>query len=101
MIKAAGLSSEEDDTWGFDHGSWIPLYLMYPKAEVPVLQVSITKDFDAQKVRSYGMCAFVRCVRVVRSSVSVYALNMHLRASPLRCLRWARRCAPCATRASF
>lgn len=63
MIKGAGLSAEEDETWGFDHGSWIPLYLMYPKAEVPVLQVSLTKDFDAQKVCNYGICVHM-CGRV-------------------------------------
>ena len=51
MIQAAGLSSKEDDTWGLDHATWIPLSLMYPDANIPVLQVSIAHDLDAAKVQ--------------------------------------------------
>lgn len=50
MIKAAGLPSRLDDTWGFDHGTWIPLKLIYPAADIPVLQISLTRDLDASKV---------------------------------------------------
>ena len=41
LLDGAGLSAEADESWGFDHGIWVPLSLVWPEADIPVLAVSI------------------------------------------------------------
>lgn len=46
LIKAAGLPVSLDAQRGFDHGTFAPAYVMYPKAEVPIFQVSMRHGYD-------------------------------------------------------
>ncbi|WP_428542761.1 DODA-type extradiol aromatic ring-opening family dioxygenase [Profundibacter sp.] len=45
-LKAAGINAGIDPERGLDHGIWNPLMLAWPKADVPVLPLSITPSRD-------------------------------------------------------
>ncbi|WPZ36517.1 class III extradiol ring-cleavage dioxygenase [Thalassobaculum sp. OXR-137] len=50
----AGLEAEGDESWGFDHGTWVPLILMYPDADIPVVAVSIDSEAGPEHHRRLG-----------------------------------------------
>jgi 4,5-DOPA dioxygenase extradiol len=47
LLAQSGIVCEIDRSRGFDHGTWTPLILAYPAAEIPVVQMSIQYYRDA------------------------------------------------------
>jgi 4,5-DOPA dioxygenase extradiol len=44
LLGAAGVPAVASDDLKLDHGVWVPLLLMYPRCDVPVVQISATLD---------------------------------------------------------
>ena len=46
LIRAAGLPTDLDTTQGFDHGTFAPMAIMYPEADMPLFQVSLRHGYN-------------------------------------------------------
>jgi aromatic ring-opening dioxygenase catalytic subunit (LigB family) len=46
LLRDAGLPAAQDSTRGYDHGVFVPLKLVTPDADIPVVQLSLRSDLD-------------------------------------------------------
>lgn len=54
LLKAHDIAHVLDAQRGYDHGTFVPLMLMYPEARVPVVQLSLLHSLDADKHLALG-----------------------------------------------
>ena len=54
LLQNAGIAARLDPARGFDHGTFVPMAVMYPDASVPVLQLSLKRGLDPQQHLAAG-----------------------------------------------
>ena len=54
LLGAAGFETREDNRRGFDHGTFVPLKLAYPDADVPTVQLSLKRGLDPREHMAMG-----------------------------------------------
>jgi len=54
LLEGAGLPNDEDRERAYDHGMFIPLLLMAPQADIPVVQLSVRAGLDAREHEAVG-----------------------------------------------
>jgi aromatic ring-opening dioxygenase catalytic subunit (LigB family) len=54
LIEGAGLPAATDAARGYDHGVFVPLKLVTPEADIPVVQLSLRKDLDPEAHLAVG-----------------------------------------------
>ena len=54
LIQGAGLKAKLNTEQGFDHGTFSPLFAMYPKADMPIFQVSLNASLDPKAHLALG-----------------------------------------------
>ena len=81
-LTAAGIVHAEDAQRGYDHGVWIPLLLAFPKADVPVIQLSLRRGASAAENFAMGQALAPlrdKGVLIVGSGATVHNLRMMAR----------------------
>lgn len=85
LLGEHGVKTSSDQQRGFDHGTFVPLKLIYPNAEIPVVQLSLISTLDPQVHIDIGEAISSLAqqgVLVIGSGLSFHNLKVLIRQSP-------------------
>jgi len=87
-LKQAGFDATLDGQRGWDHGVWVPLRLMFPKAQIPVVEISLPMHWLPSELYKVGQ------VLGGLSSQGVMVLGSGGIVHNLRMMNWREKAAP-------
>jgi aromatic ring-opening dioxygenase catalytic subunit (LigB family) len=79
LLQVAGIAAHLDTAQGFDHGTFAPMAVMYPNADIPLFQISLLKSYDPAAHLAIGRAlAPLRDegVMIIGSGLSFHNLRM-------------------------
>ncbi|MFO0734648.1 MAG: class III extradiol ring-cleavage dioxygenase [Labilithrix sp.] len=54
LLSSAGIESAEEQRRGFDHGTFVPMKLAFPSADIPTIQLSLDAGYDPEHHLAMG-----------------------------------------------
>ncbi len=85
LLHSKHIACRLDTERGFDHGTFVPLMLMYPNADIPVLQMSLLRSLDAAAHIEIGEALAELCtqgVLIIGSGMSFHNLRALMSGDP-------------------
>jgi aromatic ring-opening dioxygenase catalytic subunit (LigB family) len=79
LLAAAGISSAEERQRGLDHGVFVPFLLVYPNADMPIVQLSLKQGLSASEHLRLGSALAPlrdRGVLIIGSGMSFHNLRV-------------------------
>ena len=76
-LESHGITTRKDTNRGLDHGSWVILYLMYPEANIPIVQVSVNPKLSLEEQYKIGQSIQELCkeeILIIGSGATVHNL---------------------------
>lgn len=81
LLNNAGIEAKSDPDRGFDHGTFVPLKIMFPSASIPVVQLSLLDSLDPDRHIAIGNaigCLAEEDVLILGSGMSFHNMQVFM-----------------------
>ncbi|PCI84439.1 MAG: dioxygenase [Hyphomicrobiales bacterium] len=78
LLGDANIQFSANNRRGLDHGAWVPLWLAFPDANIPIVQLSLDRRMNAEDLFKFGQVLGVlreQNILIIGSGASVHNLG--------------------------